>query len=109
MRSRELLGQAFDEFAEIDAFVGQEEEDDPLAAEKVLHVDQLHRQLLFGDHVPADFVLFLLQFAQLGDANLVFGVHDPDDLPVRGLRQIGHGLAALTGTERRPLPSRVPF
>eukprot|EP00913_Durusdinium_trenchii_P008773 g8239.t1 len=51
----ELLRERFDEISKVDPFLGQIVHDDAFAAEEMLDIDELHLQLVFGDHFPAAF------------------------------------------------------
>src|SRR5262249_60620047 len=80
-----LAGQVFDQLAEVHALLGQEVEDDPLAAEQVLDVYQLHLQLARADEAQARLVLLTLQLPDAFDALAVLGRHEAEDLAPRRL------------------------
>ena len=62
-----LAGQVLDQLAEIDPLFRQEVENDPLAAEQVLDVDQLHLEAALGHKVLASLQLAAFRLAQLMD------------------------------------------
>ena len=113
-----LAGQVLDQLAEIDALLGQEKEDHPLAAEEMFDVDELHLQLTLLDELLAALQGALFPLAGGAGLGKVFGAHDADDLARRrfsqelngagrGLTQdLGHLDAAL-GTNQHVLTARI--
>ena len=78
-----LAGQVLDQLAEIDALLGQEIEDDPLAAEQVLDVHQLHLQCAAARQPLAGFQLLLFLLAEPRPLLAVLVGQRADD-PARG-------------------------
>ena len=80
-----------DQLAEIDPAFGQVVDDDPLAAEDVLDVDQLHLQAELGDVLLADVEFALGLLADAAGFELVFGRHRAEDVPLGRVFQGGDG------------------
>src|SRR5262249_18406117 len=66
-----LAGQVLDQLAEVHTLLGQEVKDDPLAAEQVLDIDQLHLELAGGDEAVAGLELAQLGLSEAGRLGLV--------------------------------------
>ncbi len=83
--------QILDQIAEIDALLGQEIKDEPIAAEKLLDIDQFHLQSAFMDEVAAaEERLGLASLA--GQQLLAVGViQEANDAPFRWLLNELHG------------------
>ncbi len=69
----ELLGEGFDEVAEVDSVFGEVVEDEAFLAEEVFGVDELHLEFVLGDELLAaeEFVAFLA--VEVGFDDVVVG------------------------------------
>ncbi len=85
--------QVLDQFAEIDAFLGQEVKDDALAAQQVLDVNEFHLQVAAGDKVAAGIHLAALGLAQLQGGSVLVG-QAADNAAMRRLGEQGSGSLA---------------
>src|SRR5205814_7359259 len=82
-----LARQVLDQLAEIDALLGEEVEDDALAAEEVLDVHQLHLQAALLHEALAGLQLALLQLVQAPALRAVAVADGPDDAPLGRLAE----------------------
>ncbi len=103
-----LAGQVLDQLAEIDALLGQEVEDDPLAAEQVLDVHQFHLQMALADEALAGRQFVGLDGVQSIQCGLVLVGQPAQDAAVRRLGQQLHGprVGLAQHLRRPPVPDR---
>ena len=73
-----LAGQVFNEFAEVYSLLGQEEEDDPLAAEEMFDVYQFHLKLTLSDELPTYLQFLLFEVFEFEPMQMI-GLTDSSD------------------------------
>ncbi len=85
-----FASQVLDQFAKIDAFLGQKIEDDAFTAEEVLDVHQLHLQVALLDELAATGELGDLLLVDLEGQLVVRDRHGADDLSTGRLAEQCH-------------------
>src|SRR5262245_38699241 len=82
-----LARQVADQFAKVDPFLGDEKEDEPLAAKEILDVDKVHLQFTVANESLAFLEGKLLFLVQLGEHLAIFGRLLAENLALGGFMQ----------------------
>jgi hypothetical protein len=106
MRVWNVPRQVLDQLAEVDPLLGQVVEDQPLAAEQRLDVDQVHLQLPPGDEGAAGRHALPLALGQACLGRQVLGLRDAEDLPPDRVLQELRRVRSVDA--QRTSPSSVP-
>src|SRR5690242_16080054 len=85
-----LASEVLDEIAEVDSFLG-EEEDDAFAAEELLDINELHGKLALLDESPASVQLAILVFVDFLQRVEVRRRRGAEDAAAGGLGEQLHG------------------